>query len=35
MQYNSITTAILKYLIFLHVDRTFLKRLSYPYTMHT
>ena len=27
MQYNSITTAILKYLRFLHVDRTFVKLL--------
>ena len=30
MQYNSITTAILEYWIFLHVDRTFEKLLSNP-----
>ena len=30
MQYNSITTAILKYLRFLHVDRTFVKLLPNP-----
>ena len=30
MQYNSITTAILKYLRFFHVDRTFVKLLPNP-----